>query len=690
MQGRSLITLVVMAAAMIVPRQALAQAVDVPLDVVMPIEFDPSRDVDRPQTVSLPIDFERQSQLKHVRSLLNSDERVLAVHQLGTLLNQCDRDTFVRSGSDFIGFRRQVMQLILQLPPGAKTMYVAEFEPEAALALASAHDSSPGSFVRVANRFPGTPSGQSALLLQAMIELDRGRNSMAIEYLRRLQVHSTDGVLPATARPLVDVCQQDRPMSLHAPEPVLRPKWVATEPDNSGRSLRSTSATRDRKTAPGRLKLVESWSESLTAHPNNTEDTRLDEHERINANMPLIPAMRPLLIGSALIVESAGRLMVFDVGRGVLRYSIKLDQPHTTQFAQDGAGELLAADDKQMLVVQRYESDHRTSPNQFAKQIRKLEPLVFPVWPPDTYMNTPIPAVSSKVVAYDLQTGNVRWSAGGLDESRDCLRDATICGTPVIDGDEVFLIVEARSTLRLIVLDADDGRLLWTQQIGWADRSINDDLDRLAADCRPLVDNDLILCPTSAGKLVAVNRATRSLQWAFEYRTSALMPFEHHLVANSDEPMWGGWLGKHLHQTDNFIVLSAPDSSQLLCIDRESGRQRWSQPQNDAWYVAHVDNQQVWTVGAHTVQRRNISNGAAVDKPLMVASEVTGIGVFHRGEYLLPTRDRLMRFDFESASQVGEFHPESTGVHGNLASGGDRLIDMSSTGVEVFHTYDDR
>lgn len=655
MFDRLSIKLAVVAASLIIPPAVFAQAVDVPLDIIIPIEFDSSLDIERPDTVSLPQDFLRQAQLGHVRSLLDAGDHMAVMHHLSELLRSSSaEDTVVAVGSDHVGLSTHLAQLILQLPPNARAAYVAQFEPEAANALAIARERDDQSFANITARFPTTPSANSAILLQAMVEYDRGRPGIAIAYLRRLQEHAQHGTLPANAKKLAKLCQQPQPQDAHV---------FANAPASS-------LAAAQRKPMY--------WTAAFDDQEIGSE-FEAERKARVAREIPAIPSSRAIVNASCIIGASQHKVEVFDRQTGAVRFRVAIDHPPAVaHFDGEGLFPMFAVDDDRLLVVQRYKSDRTTAPNRSTQKAMQIATHVFPVWPPDDYMGTPVAVMGSTVAAYDSRTGTLQWQTGGLHSTEIALRDAAICGTPVIDQDEVFLISETDSTLRLVALDAFDGHVLWTQQIGWADTPIDDDPDRLICNCRPAVFDDVILCPTAAGKLIAVNRSTRSLQWAFEYNTTSFVPFEHHHMAIAGKLPSGRWLGKGIWRAGDLVILSAPDSNELLCIDIKTGRSKWTRPRGTNLHVAHIDENHIWTVGMDTIIRLRTSSGL-LDKSVTLPSTVTGLSAVSGENLAVATTQGIVHVNRQTvvASKTGRK------CFGNLMCAGATLIDSSPQRIRL-------
>ncbi len=74
---------------------------------------------------------------------------------------------------------------------------------------------------------------------------------------------------------------------------------------------------------------------------------------------------------------------------------------------------------------------------------------------------------------------------------------------------------------RLVVLDAQTGKLQWSQQLTLSptDRSAQDQL-RQSQALSPSIADEVIVCPVGNGAIVAVDLLTRSLLWAAKQYTA--------------------------------------------------------------------------------------------------------------------------------------------------------------------------
>ena len=81
--------------------------------------------------------------------------------------------------------------------------------------------------------------------------------------------------------------------------------------------------------------------------------------------------------------------------------------------------------------------------------------------------------------------------------------------------------------IRLVVLSAKTGKLDWSQQLCVVEQSILQDPERRAGGATPSFADGVLVCPTSAGAVVAVDATTRNLLWGYQYPRSQQINANH-------------------------------------------------------------------------------------------------------------------------------------------------------------------
>lgn len=307
---------------------------------------------------------------------------------------------------------------------------------------------------------------------------------------------------------------------------------------------------------------------------------------------------------------------------------------------------------------------------------------------------------ANQLIALELATeGKTRWIAGGPDGDDGALKDAFFMGVPMpLDG-LLYAIVEIRDEIKLVALDSDSGKLQWSQQLAHIDvpNTILVDGIRRLAGATPSYADGIIVCPTSAGTVVAVDVATRSLVWGYQYERSSSQvnrkgnnPWMNNF---SSMPAIGKrWADASVTLSSGKVLLTPIESDQLHCLDLFTGKPVWDKPipRGDWMYLATVHDENVVLVGVDKIEARRLSDGQpAWSAPLAIPNDErpSGRGFLIDHEYYLPTTAKqLVIFDVnDGALKI----TANTGVQlGNIICYEDQIISLATDWMHSFYQID--
>src|SRR6185369_12312211 len=151
------------------------------------------------------------------------------------------------------------------------------------------------------------------------------------------------------------------------------------------------------------------------------------------------------------------------------------------------------------------------------------------------------------------------------------LASAFFLGAPLPVGDQVYALAEFSGEIRLLCLDARTGNLEWKQPLATIESySITNDPSRRLAGASPSLADGILVCPTSAGAVVAVDLTTRTLRWGYQFTRSDMtgnrgagfrQPFQQVQSVTSVSK----WLDSTATIAEGSVVLTPPESQQLHC-----------------------------------------------------------------------------------------------------------------------------
>ena len=180
-------------------------------------------------------------------------------------------------------------------------------------------------------------------------------------------------------------------------------------------------------------------------------------------------------------------------------------------------------------------------------------------------------------------------------------------------------MAEIKGEIRLVVLDSKTGKLQWQQQLAYVEHKLRlQDTYRRLAGASPSYADGVLICPTAAGAVVAVDLANRSLLWGFEYPHNQQMPQQQMMairmgmaVANYGMQNYLGdrWADATASLADGQVVLTPIESDQLFCLNLIDGKLLWKQDRGENVYVGCLLNGKALLVGRKQVQALNLADG---------------------------------------------------------------------------------
>ena len=201
------------------------------------------------------------------------------------------------------------------------------------------------------------------------------------------------------------------------------------------------------------------------------------------------------------------------------------------------------------------------------KQVLTLEPIGIepavgdrrPLWNGEVIQGNPIR--TNRVVAYDAETGKLRWSLGGAVQP-DQPAGSFLAAPVAVPGGLVVPMLREKA-LWLIFIDAATGKTGWSMRLcgepeggrsPWSPVGIR-------------VDGSTAYVATGAGVVVAVDVRLGSVQWASSYRRGKLIEGQT-MLDGCDEDI----VIPHGH----LVVVLASDSQRVFALDRRTGQLEWS------------------------------------------------------------------------------------------------------------------
>jgi outer membrane protein assembly factor BamB len=693
-----------------------------PVPAADKLEVPDAADDDAPdgtRSVVLPDNGDLRRKLEQVRQQIDGEHYADAARQLGQFLQDPEihdfflsRDDQRRDGHSFLA---EIRRLLRELPASGKIAYREQFEAAARTRLNVAIAGGDEPVLRdVAARFPETRAGDEALYRLGHFLRDHGRAHAAATCLQRLLAR------PEAAAPFepglsltiaacwarsgerqraLDVVSNLRDhqsaaglhvAGVNSSNLLTDAGWaeyldrnaVSDSGANSGTNLRPQAAAdhnwptfrgnpaRNAAVAARPPFLAPRWSRQEAGDARTQLTIERSWQAYRDGSGTALPMLNPLAVGDLVFIRTARGVAAFDLGTGDCRWREPSDDDCENArldriIWQEPAGGAFSVDEECVYLV-----DDLPSGDSESKALRD---------------NT-----LSAREHFRSREGNLRWQIGGRDGGGEPrLAGVFFLGPPLaVTTGGLYVLAESKGALSLVVLDRLTGRLAWSQELALVEQRISQDLLRLVGGATPSISTDeIIICPTSGGVVVALDLTTRSLLWAYRYVQKA--PMQPASVDESDSAprldQFDRWLDGTVSIAAGRVVLTPLESREIHCLDLFDGRPIWTKARDDGMFVACMTADLVVVVGRSAVRALRISDGEISWTLPLTGSFPAGRGVFAGDRYFLPvTSAAVLEIELSTGSLAATHKSPRELPAGNLIWHKGLFVSQGPATLEVF------
>ncbi|MGA2799007.1 MAG: PQQ-binding-like beta-propeller repeat protein, partial [Thermoguttaceae bacterium] len=518
---------------------------------------------DPSDNIFLPPDRRTLQKLSQAKELIAKGRYGEAVQNLGAIL-EGPEDYFFQPQINkplHRSLKAEAQHLIGQMPREGRELYELEFGAKAKRLLqeAAAAGDAQG-LAEVSRRFFHTRAGYEATFLLGLDHLDHGRPLAGALTLQRLVDSSEAGdqFEPALSLAMaVGWLQSGAPdkarealLTFRRNHPQLPMKaadgkgallnngdealdWL-TKLVGTGRVSESAEADRwlmfrgnpqRNAVANGSAPLMNlCWQSPATDDPLMEEVMRQTRRGNLERGLAVLPASHPLVVDDVVLIRTYKNLQALDFASGKRLWEVPLDDlPENSPAAGDNDPNVQAS---LMAVL----LSHRALNDATFGTLSSDGRLVFAIEDlgPEQGMDSVRRGInfnnfttnkdSNRLAAYEIRTGKLKWQSGGNAEDFGVrLADTFFLGPPLPLMGQLYVLAETKGEIRLLVLDAANGNLSWSQQLlaVMEQNSQQGPPIRRMSGISPSYADGILVCPTSTGALVAVELATRSLLWGY-------------------------------------------------------------------------------------------------------------------------------------------------------------------------------
>ncbi|HTQ39949.1 MAG TPA: PQQ-binding-like beta-propeller repeat protein, partial [Pirellulales bacterium] len=479
------------------------------------------------------------------------------------------------------------------------------------------------------------------------------------------------------------------------------------------------------------------WRVSTTNHPTLEKSLAGIRQQYVDQGVAAIPSMQPLAVGNLVLMRTARDMLAVDFDSGKRLWPIRsgsdtsleqmlnsstssgssgtntIDPQHNPglieRFWEDATFGTLSCDGQQVYLIDDLDvssvspADAGNGPIMFNGRMRINGGGAIIIRGPigaDGQML--IPKRYNKLTAHELRTqGKLKWEVGGqTGEDEPQLAGAFFLGPPLPLEGKLYVLAEMKSSeIKLCVLDAKTGRLDWSQQVAIVEQNIQQDPLRRLAGCSPSYADGVLVCPTTAGAVVAVDIANRTLLWGYQYQRDGSVLPPGAMVLRGGGGMWTPammqtnpaerWLDSTVTLADRYTLVTPLESNELHCLNLIDGKLLWKQPRGENLYVGGVHRGTAVLVGRHQISLLTLADERSAVKTktveLPAGAMPSGRGFLSGDDYFLPlTSAEVAQIDLNSGKIVAEAKSRKGSIPGNLVCYQGEIISQGIDYVESF------
>ncbi|MEX0792198.1 MAG: PQQ-binding-like beta-propeller repeat protein [Pirellulaceae bacterium] len=447
------------------------------------------------------------------------------------------------------------------------------------------------------------------------------------------------------------------------------------------------------------------WNVRLAHSRQEQERIQKAKQRLLDNQLPVIPAIQPLVVQDQVIFRTPNSLLATDVRSGKILWKFPWDSldsetndPPTADpaFNADGSGDLL-----EYAIWADSARGHLSSDGErvfFVHEDPVANGSALRVGNANFMMRATRQMKQNSLMSLDInREGATVWMLGNSEEDNgEGLSGARFLGPPLpVDG-QLFALARIIDETRLLSLDPETGSVLWSQQLSHspAQQDLTTDFSLAAS---PSYHGGILICPTNAGVLVAIDTVSRTILWGYQYKEIEQARNNRRITINSrtnnqDESLFGNrWTDGTPVIYGSHVLVTPPDSDELLCLDLLTGKQRWTRPRDNGLTIACVEGGILLQINSDSLLGIDVATGEPAwrggETSLPEGTAPGGYGFRREGTYFLPTtKETILPIDIKS----GEFgQPISSGGElGNLVCYDQFVLAVSPEYVTAFKQID--
>ncbi len=427
------------------------------------------------------------------------------------------------------------------------------------------------------------------------------------------------------------------------------------------------------------------------------------QHGKSQAPLPL-PAPQPFVVGDTVFTRTLATVKAFDLMTGKPKWESICDQA-LFELLLSPHGDGIGAN--RQALLSRLLNDRLWSDANYAHLSSDGE-LLFAVdhsgmtttsLPHDENFHSRDTNILS---AFDLKQGTLQTQMGGKPgiTLASIPVELPVAGrfflsSPLALGGEYFTLTEVRGELRLMSfrLKSGEPEITWDQPLVAPQFKIDshDPIRRLSGVMISYADG-ILVCPTDAGAVVALDASNRTLLWGYDLTAKngnqpnpPVLPRPPVPFPPPNPRPTVSWADPVATLVDGKAMLTSRYSNQLHCIGLMDGKLNWKAPRGDSRYVLGCVDGRVLLLGASGVRALKMEDGKPVWDVKVGVEKIAGRGFIMDGKAYVPkTNSEIAVIDIAKGELINNLPMPAGSPPGNIISTRGLILSQTVDQLSVF------
>jgi outer membrane protein assembly factor BamB len=413
-----------------------------------------------------------------------------------------------------------------------------------------------------------------------------------------------------------------------------------------------------------------------------------------------VPDLCPLVVGQTVLFRTATGLRAVDFATGAARWEAPLDDALATfLLCANGERKSKSSDMMKRGLAKRLWEEHAFGAmSSDGRLVFGLEGMPFDLGADNQIMTVlpngrrqlPPGALTSYnlLCAYDIATGKLKWEVGGPPGTAgNRLAGAYFLGPPLPLDEHLYVAAESQDQTRLYVLHAGTGAVIseWVltmreEPSAWRNIFmpwLANQTPQRQTVAGPAFADGVLVCCTSDYRYLGVDVANGSVLWVYEGQQqdsgfNIFNPFGFRSKRNAPSEKLDRWCDAGMIISAGHVLLTPPDTDQLVCLRLADGHQAWTAPRRDGLYLGGVHQDKVLVVGRKGLRALKLADGQPVwadDVTWPGGAIVGGRGYLGVTQYYVPlTNCEVAAVDLAKGEIASRTRSTDGTMPGNLVS----------------------